>query len=833
MFYLSWIQSNVFRFRDSTPLHLTKSEAFTNSSGHCYRKEARLDVMATFDTYSYYVTICYIGVYASIFIIAALFSAYDVYAKHSKPSKPPTTLSTQPEQEEALKSPSLQTDIIQIEDLNDEQSPTQCCKFLKLFFKSLWVKKSIYLSLIPHLFDQGTDFGVIWKYYGDMQQQHSQPEMAESDTTINYAAIFWCSTAVIVVHKVMSCSVIYALTESICSVILQFFDLMMVKAIYSNYKSETDEPGNSQKLLQILEGTFESGPQIFISLVYLFKTKQSNNALILVSLLSSFWTLTSRVNADDKNTIDRPWRDAELNYKGCPIINWRYVVRVLLRYLEITHRILLLSLLWISLGGFAVGVILCFEMLIVSIIAIESKNVMMYSYLLYLTFINVKESMWFTLFATYRLLSPVLYMILMTIFVCVSFDSWKVDPYQVRHSLVIKNPLNFTAFIYCWIVSFFMPCYALFFAKYLMDGERVPSRDLKRMAVQGQWEDISNLILFGISKSHLFHCGDGTIMHYIFFCNDFDTFTTMTNLIYEQDHEIVNATDKWGRLCSAAFPKGGQRPLKYINYLVTHFKMNQHQLLDDLSICGWRIIFESKWEDWEHSPEMLSFCGSYGTLMHYVFELCSDFELFKSIATAFSDQPNADQLWVATDRYGMLCGDVGFYNDGNTSKFIEYLVEKLNVNARNIVNGTTAFDFMIKYGEDAKWIIKHLDIKYDEETLNQKLQSVSDSVPKIYYQHLTLDFTLNAEKYMEGRAVICETVADELRGYYAIKEEFYEDLKQMIEYDPYWLRYRVDPEGFHDEQCSHGLSLIEIALEYPVKHKELIQWCREKGFISD
>eukprot|EP01083_Nonionella_stella_P295345 1003759_1 len=763
--------------------------------------------MTNIDTYSYYVTISYIALYALIVIIAALFSVYDVYTNHSKPHQ--------------------STAHSQTKHRNQLCGDIGCFKFLKLFFKSLWIKKSIYFSLIPHLFDQGTDFGVIWKYYAEMRAQHG----SESDPQINHAAIFWCSVAVIVAHKVISCSVIYALTESISSIILQFFDLMIVKAIYCNYKLKTNEPGNSQKLLQILEGTFEAGPQIFISLVYLIKTKEYDNALILVSLLSSFWTLTSRVTAEDKKTVNDEWKDVKLNLKGCPIINWRYVVRVLLRYLEIVHRIIVLALLWIGLGGFAVGVVICVEVLIVSIMTIKSKQVMMFSNLLYLSSIifGADTVCCFVAFMLYRTVSPVLYMILITIFASVPFDSWKVEPYELRHSFIIRDERNFAAFIFCWIVSFFMPCYVFFYFKWLADGQ--PTRDLRKLAALGQWDDILDLILFGVSKRNLlFHDGDGTMMHCLFECKDFDTFTTICNFIYELDHEILNATDKRGRLCSS-WSKYNDSVWMMISYLVTNFKMNQQQLLDDLSTKGWQSIIRAR--ECESFPELLSFCGSSGTLMHHVFEKCSDFESFKSIATAFSEQPDAEQLWVATDQYGMLCADVGFQNDGNTSKFIQYLVENLNLNARDIVSGTTAFDFMIKYGEDAKWIIKHLDIKYDEETLNQKLQSVSDSVPKIYYQHLTLDFTLNAEKYMEGRAVICETVADELRGYYAIKEEFYEDLKQMIEYDPYWLRYRVDPEGFHDEQCSHGLSLIEIALEYPVKHKELIQWCREKGFISD
>eukprot|EP01083_Nonionella_stella_P151083 482308_1 len=102
--------------------------------------------------------------------------------------------------------------------------------------------------------------------------------------------------AVIVMHKIISCSVIYALSESLLNVTLQIFDLMMVKAVYLNYKLGTNEPGNSQRLLQLLEATFESGPQLFISMMFIIKTHETD-PLILISAISSLYGMkASKVN---------------------------------------------------------------------------------------------------------------------------------------------------------------------------------------------------------------------------------------------------------------------------------------------------------------------------------------------------------------------------------------------------------------------------------------------------------------------------------------------------------------------------------------------------------
>eukprot|EP01083_Nonionella_stella_P025419 69992_1 len=354
--------------------------------------------MSSHDTYSHYVTIFYIAIYGSIFLFVAAYSAYDVYIIHHHHTDKSTSISRdKPSRNEGHESSPLtddkessqqsQTNTIDCDDATEtknDDDTRKCCnigclKFLKVFYRSIASKKSIYLSLIPHLFDQGTDFGVIWQYYALWKSEASQDPNKEHT---NYAAFFYCSIAVIIIHKIISCSVIFTLTQSICNVVLQVFDLMMVKAIYANYKLQTNEPGNAQKLLQIIEGTFESGPQIFISLVFLIKSDDFH-AIVFVSLLFSFWTLTSRVIAEDKGTVKEKWREHEFNFKKCPIVNKKYVIRVLFRYTGIMSRIILFALLWVSLGGFAVGIILGMELLVMLIVSIRSKEVMIVANLLY------------------------------------------------------------------------------------------------------------------------------------------------------------------------------------------------------------------------------------------------------------------------------------------------------------------------------------------------------------------------------------------------------------------------------------------------------------------
>ena len=135
--------------------------------------------------------------------------------------------------------------------INLEQEAKQFTYFglFKLWSKLFLRKKKVYFQLVPHFFDQATDFGVIFEYY-----RYSQ---SEQDIGINVKALFWVSIAVLIVHRIVSSAAIYKLTKKPIDVLLQLFDFLMIRCVWTNYKLGIDEPSNAQRYLQTLEATFE------------------------------------------------------------------------------------------------------------------------------------------------------------------------------------------------------------------------------------------------------------------------------------------------------------------------------------------------------------------------------------------------------------------------------------------------------------------------------------------------------------------------------------------------------------------------------------------------
>merc|ERR1719474_1309586 len=140
---------------------------------------------------------------------------------------------------------------------------------------------------------------------------------------------------------------------------------MMIKAIMTNYKLSIDEPSNGQRYLCFLESLFESTPQVIIAAVFIVKTwgvyQVSGSEWILISFAASLWSLSTKVISDDKYSVNEPWRSITWDRHKCAkcqCVNWRYVMRVFAwRFSEITARVMVLSLLWIAVGGMGMMII--------------------------------------------------------------------------------------------------------------------------------------------------------------------------------------------------------------------------------------------------------------------------------------------------------------------------------------------------------------------------------------------------------------------------------------------------------------------------------------------
>eukprot|EP01084_Bolivina_argentea_P050677 93204_1 len=501
------------------------------------------------DSFSFYVSITYFSIYGVVFLITSIYCFREVYNESRN-----RLLSD----DSNIISVNIKTEL----ELPYKRTPI---KFFKAWLQSIWKKKSIYISIIPHLFDQATDVGVIYTYY-ELSKKHG----SENEWNVNFNALFISSLLVILMHKIISCGMIYSLTESFGDLLLQFLDLMMVKAVHTNYKLKLDEPGNAQRLLQLIEATFESAPQIFISFLFIIKTNQTE-PLVLISVTSSLWTLATRITSDDKGVIYDEWKhfirratreEYKINggyiyfyYPSYRTINWRYILRVFGRLIEVSSRIIVLALLWVSVGGLTLCIILGVELSFALILCFWSGDIMILANMLYYTVPDsdsVVPEILFHLFLCFRVGLQMVYLLLITIFATFTFNAWKVQDYEVRNRNIIKQKFGLSLLLYCWISSCLTICFLQYMNAAAFDGHS-SGRGIKTLAKNGKFKEIMNLVQFGLSKKRLMKTdGSGTVLHYLFKeCQDENLLREFCQMILKIDdqRQLWSETDESGKFC--------------------------------------------------------------------------------------------------------------------------------------------------------------------------------------------------------------------------------------------------------------------------------------------
>eukprot|EP01084_Bolivina_argentea_P005123 9678_1 len=435
-------------------------------------------------SYSLVVTWTYFFVYVTIFFIVSVICAVKVQNKYKKYATYTTTSTTE-------------SSVINTKQAYNPKDWTRKGLF-KQWYQLLWKKKKVYLQLIPHFFDQATDLGVIIEYW------HLRND---ADVIgINTMYLFVVSVCVIILHRIISSFAIYRLTNNKSFILYQIFDVLMVKCIWTNYQLDTDEPSNSQRYLQTLEATFESAPQILIATAFLVKASISDaSAIVILSLITSFWTLSSRVSADDKMMFQKDWKNIEFHYNVFPCINIKYIIRVIFwRFLEISSRIILLCLVWINIGGLSIFIILGTEFVYLGIVCFGLGTVDMMGNIIYLCAANSNKSsqgwaikMTFA-FWSYRVISAWILLIMVSVFATTNFDLPKIQSYEARRSQTIIDNIGFALFIYAWITT---PIWQWIGAVVVFDYKSLSStaRDVEQLIHDKKWNEVIELIEFGAS----------------------------------------------------------------------------------------------------------------------------------------------------------------------------------------------------------------------------------------------------------------------------------------------------------------------------------------------
>eukprot|EP01083_Nonionella_stella_P214846 773779_1 len=104
----------------------------------------------------------------------------------------------------------------------------------KAWLISLWHKKKIYGELIPHFFDQATDFGVVYEF--------ASYYYSGKDIGINTYYLFLLSISIILAHRLVSAVAVYNLTHNPMYAFYQLLDVLMIQCVYTNYKLGTNQP---------------------------------------------------------------------------------------------------------------------------------------------------------------------------------------------------------------------------------------------------------------------------------------------------------------------------------------------------------------------------------------------------------------------------------------------------------------------------------------------------------------------------------------------------------------------------------------------------------------
>eukprot|EP01083_Nonionella_stella_P121207 364105_1 len=256
-------------------------------------------------SYAGLVTVIYSSIYAVVVLVTSIICAIDVHTTRKSVHAPQTkanesiqnTEKADAKEEESLTMSTIKFKITTKSNLKSKKAANKI--YHKNVFihwgKMVWSKKKIYWAMIPHIFDQATDFGVIVEYFHLYKQN-------DRIGSTNPFWFFWLSIIIIVVHRIVSSITVYAMSRNRNDFLLQIFDVLIMKAIWVSYKLKTTEPSNMQRYLGLLEATFESAPQIMLTMVFMLKSAETNtkiSAVFILSTLFSLWSLSSRVISDD------------------------------------------------------------------------------------------------------------------------------------------------------------------------------------------------------------------------------------------------------------------------------------------------------------------------------------------------------------------------------------------------------------------------------------------------------------------------------------------------------------------------------------------------------
>ena len=253
---------------------------------------------------------------------------------------------------------------------------------LNAFRKDLWSKKKCFMPIIANIFDQSSDIGFMF----GMGQLMTQEMINDKDCpNINATYLFALSLFFFLFYRVISGVMVFIATRNIWYALGQFsFEYMLYRAVWVNYVMKCKDPCSPQRWLQNMEAMLEAFPQLIIQMFFFIKSDEFEGFVIL-SIVFSMISMINKAVSEDKQLfikkIDQVsgdvtdnWQDAKWNLHRFPFVNLKYLIRALFRMFDISHRSLMIVLVWTELGGIYVVIFAAVEVGLLSAVVIKTKE---------------------------------------------------------------------------------------------------------------------------------------------------------------------------------------------------------------------------------------------------------------------------------------------------------------------------------------------------------------------------------------------------------------------------------------------------------------------------
>eukprot|EP01083_Nonionella_stella_P141912 438103_1 len=350
---------------------------------------------------------------------------------------------------------------------NEKFMSSSGCKKVKLWSQDVYKRRRCYIPIITHLLDQVTDFAVVIQF-GELANKTSA-----DCGDLNMRYLFGLSIFVLLFYRVISSWLIFQSTKSLQRMLLQFLDLELFRALYVNYLCDKNEPCSPQRWITSLEATFESTPQALIQTIFLVKVGSSSDSFVVVfSVVMSLCTIISKIVSDDRIISNLSASRLSLQFvaydcKKCACISWSFVCRYIWRILDVSSRIFICSLLWLSMGGWYLFIIIIGEGLELLCICICTKR---FEFLFGIVAVVVSKSVEITQkisiwWMIYRCVTNVVLMSVITVFTYTDIDCWKCASYDERGKFISSNLAVRIMLIYCWVAVVSVPILSIYLYK--------------------------------------------------------------------------------------------------------------------------------------------------------------------------------------------------------------------------------------------------------------------------------------------------------------------------------------------------------------------------------